>query len=81
MLIYKSKWFKKWADKEGLADESLKDAIDDVSNGLSDAYLGGHVYKKRVAIEGQGKSGGLKNCWVIATNSLNKPSKPVVLSR
>ena len=60
MLIYKSKWFKKWADKEGLADVSLKDAINDVSNGLSDADLGGHVYKKLVAIEGQGKSGGLR---------------------
>tara|TARA_R110002167_G_C12410141_1_gene627824 strand:+ start:343 stop:696 length:354 start_codon:yes stop_codon:yes gene_type:complete len=56
MLIYKSKWFTKWADKEGLADVSLKDAI----NGLSDADLGGHVYKMRVAIERQGKSGGLR---------------------
>ena len=60
MLIYKSKWFKKWADKEGLVDKSLKDSIDDVSHGLIDADLGGHVYKKRVAIEGQGKSGGLR---------------------
>jgi hypothetical protein len=24
MLIFKSKWFTKWTDKEGLADESLK---------------------------------------------------------
>lgn len=29
-------------------------------NGLIDAYLGGHVMKKRVALQGQGKSGGAR---------------------
>jgi len=60
MQVFKSKWFKKWADKEGLTDESLKAAIKEMEDGLVDADLGGHVYKKRVPIEGQGKSGGLR---------------------
>lgn len=60
MRIYKSKWFAKWADKEGLTDASLKAAIKEMENGLIDADLGGHVFKKRAPIEGQGKSGGLR---------------------
>jgi hypothetical protein len=60
MRIYKSKWFNKWADKEGLTDEALKDAVKEIEDGLIDADLGGHVYKKRADIEGQGKSGGLR---------------------
>ena len=60
MRIYKSKWFTKWADKEGLSDEALKEAVSEMEKGLIDADLGGHVYKKRVPIEGQGKSSGLR---------------------
>lgn len=60
MRIYKSKWFEKWADKEGLTEKALKDAVKEIVGGLIDADLGGHVYKKRIAIEGQGKSSGLR---------------------
>ena len=60
MRIYKSKWFNKWADKERLTDEALKNAVKEMEDGLIDADLGGHVFKKRAAIEGQGKSGGLR---------------------
>jgi hypothetical protein len=60
MRIYKSKLFHKWAGKEGLTDASLKAAVDEMKDGLIDAALGGHVYKKRVPIEGQGKSSGLR---------------------
>jgi hypothetical protein len=60
MRIYKSKWFNKWADKEGLKDKALIDAVKEMEDGLIDADLGGNVYKKRAAIEGQGKSGGLR---------------------
>ena len=60
MRIFKSKWFNKWADKEGLTDEALVVAVTEMEKGLIDADLGGHVYKKRAAIEGQGKSGGLR---------------------
>ncbi|ALS98328.1 type II toxin-antitoxin system RelE/ParE family toxin [Lacimicrobium alkaliphilum] len=60
MRIYKSKWFTKWAGKEGLTDSALKEAVGEMEKGLIDADLGGHVYKKRASIEGQGKSSGLR---------------------
>lgn len=60
MRIYKSKWFNKWASKEGLTNKALIDVVKEMEDGLLDVDLGGHVYKKRTAIEGQGKSGGLR---------------------
>ncbi len=60
MQVYKSKWFGKWADKEGLTDQDLFAAVQEMANGLIDADLGGHVMKKRVALQGQGKSGGAR---------------------
>lgn len=44
--------FDQLVSKEGLADE--------MERGLIDADLGGHVVKKRVAIGGRGKSGGVR---------------------
>ncbi len=60
MQVYKSKWFSKWADKEDLTDRDLSAAVEEMANGLIDADLGGHVMKKRVALQGQGKSGGAR---------------------
>ncbi|WP_435274233.1 type II toxin-antitoxin system RelE/ParE family toxin [Psychrobium sp. nBUS_13] len=60
MNIFKSKWFSKWAEKEGLTDSALQEAILDMENGLVDGELGGNVYKKRAAIQGHGKRGGLR---------------------
>lgn len=60
MQVYKSKWFDKWADKEDLTDRDLSAAVQEMANGLIDADLGGHVMKKRVALQGQGKSGGAR---------------------
>jgi len=60
MRIFKLKLFHKWADKEGLIDESLIKAIKEMEQGLIDADLGGHVYKKRVGIKGRGKRGGVR---------------------
>lgn len=60
MRVFKNKAFSKWATKEGLGDEVLLAAIDEVGRGLIDADLGGHVVKKRVALAGMGKSGGVR---------------------
>lgn len=60
MYIFKTKLFAKWADKEGLTDTALWDAVAEMERGLIDADLGGHVVKKRVAIGGRGKSSGLR---------------------
>lgn len=40
---------------EGLLDETLKKAVDELISGLHDGNLGGGLYKKRVAMPGKGK--------------------------
>ena len=60
MRAYKNKAFSKWAAKEGLGDEALLAAVDEMERGLIDAELGGYVVKKRVALAGRGKSGGVR---------------------
>lgn len=60
MRIFKTRWFHRWARKEGLSDESLRATVEEVRLGLIDADLGGHVFKKRVALPGRGKSGSLR---------------------
>ena len=39
---------------------ALETAVAEIESGLVDADLGGHVIKKRVALEGRGKSGGAR---------------------
>jgi hypothetical protein len=60
MRIYKTNGFLQWATKEGLTDNALRSAVTEMKNGLVDANLGGSVYKKRVALQGRGKSGGVR---------------------
>lgn len=64
MQIFKNKAFHKWAKKEGLDDDALRVAVDEMQRGLMDAVLGGHVIKKRVAVGGQGKRGGVRTLLV-----------------
>jgi hypothetical protein len=59
MNIYKTKWFRRWAAKEGLTDAVLCSAVAELERGQADA-LGGYVYKKRVALSGRGKRGGAR---------------------
>jgi hypothetical protein len=58
--IYKSRWFAKFAAREGIGDAALVAAIDQADRGLIDADLGGGLIKQRVAREGGGKSGGYR---------------------
>ncbi|MFC4655666.1 type II toxin-antitoxin system RelE/ParE family toxin [Rheinheimera marina] len=60
MQTYKSKWFSKWAEQEGLTDCDLYNAVQEITAGLMDADLGGHVIKKRVGLRRQGKRGGAR---------------------
>lgn len=60
MRVFKTRMFAHWADKEGVSDAALLVAMDEISRGLIDANLGGHVFKKRVGIGGRGKSGGVR---------------------
>ena len=60
MRIFKTKWLHRWARREGLSDESLRIAVEEVRLGLIDADLGGHVLKKRVPLPDRGKRGSLR---------------------
>ena len=57
MRIFKYRTFEKWAKKHGMSNDDLKNAITEIKNGLVDANLGGHVYKKRIGLHGKGKRG------------------------
>ena len=60
MRLFKTRLFAKWARKEKLSDSLLSQAVQEMERGLIDADLGGHVYKKRIALKGQGKRGGAR---------------------
>ena len=55
MRIFKTRWFRKWAQKAGLTDAALVAAVAEIERGLIDADLGGYMIKKRVALPGRGK--------------------------
>ena len=60
MLTFKTKVFTRFADKAGISDAVLCDAVSDAEQGLIAAELGGGVIKQRIARTGQGKSGGFR---------------------
>lgn len=66
MAIYQTRWFSRWAKKQGLAAGALCAAVAEIQQGLYEADLGGGLLKKRLARAGQGKSGGFRT--LIATN-------------
>jgi len=66
MAVYKTRWFDRWAGKQGLSTARLCAAVREMTAGLYDADLGGGVLKKRIARPGQGKSGGFRT--LVATN-------------
>lgn len=66
MNVYKTRWFDRWARKEGLSAASLCSAVHEMMLGLVDADLGGGLVKKRIGRPGQGKSGGYRT--LVATN-------------
>ena len=61
MRVLKTKWFRRFARREGIADAMLCEAVARAERGLIDADLGGGVIKQRVARQGQGRSGGHRN--------------------
>ena len=67
MRIFKTKWFTKWAKKERLSDTALREAIDEIEQGLADAKLSDFVYKKRIAQPGHGKRGSTRTILAFKT--------------
>jgi hypothetical protein len=66
MAVYKTRWFDRWAHKQGLDNLTLCIAVSEIVAGLYDADLGGGLVKKRVPRSGGGKRGGFRT--LIATN-------------
>ena len=66
MTVYVTRWFDRWARKQGLLAPGLCAAVREMTNGLHDADLGGGLFKKRIGRPGQGKSGGFRT--LVATN-------------
>ena len=60
MRIFKSRWFHRFARKEGIADAALREAVARAEKGQIDADLGGGVIKQRIARPGRGKSKGYR---------------------
>ena len=52
--------FARFADREGLEDVALCEAVRRARRGLIDADLGGGVIKQRIARRGGGRSGGIR---------------------
>jgi len=58
--IFKSRWFQRFARKEGISDAGLREAVARAEKGQIDADLGGEVIKQRIARPGQGRSKGYR---------------------
>ena len=61
-----TRFFRRWADDEGLGPAVLALAVWEIEGGLVDGDLGGGIVKKRVRVPGRGKSGGARV--LLATN-------------
>lgn len=60
MLVFKAKWFVRYARRERIGNQSLIEAIERAERGIVDADLGGGIIKQRIAREGQGRSSGYR---------------------
>lgn len=60
MFYLKTKYFTRWARREGISDDLLCGAIREFESGLCEANLGNHLFKKRLALPGKGKSSGAR---------------------
>ena len=60
MRIFKNPRFSRFAGKEGINDDELREMVKQLEAGQADADLGGGVYKIRLARAGEGKAGGYR---------------------
>jgi hypothetical protein len=58
--IFKNSWFTRFARKEQINDDELRDMVNQLEANQTDAGLGGGVYKQRLARPGGGKSRGYR---------------------
>ena len=70
MQTFKTKAFARFADREGLEDAALCEAVRRAGSGLIDADLGGGVIKQRIARKNGGRSGGFRTIVVFRRGEL-----------
>ncbi len=70
MQTFKTEAFARFADREGLEDAALCEAVRRARDGLIDADLGGGVIKQRIARKGGGRSGGFRTILVFRRGAL-----------
>jgi hypothetical protein len=58
--VFATKWFARFARREGIPDRSLLEAIERAERGSVDADLGGGLIKQRIARPGKRRSGGYR---------------------
>ncbi len=60
MDIFMTKWFSRWVKKDKIDKDILRQAAEEVAEGIVEANLGGFLFKKRVVQKGKGKRGGYR---------------------
>ena len=60
MSTFVTKWFTRYARREGISASDLCEAIERATAGLIDADLGGGLIKQRIARRNEGRSGGFR---------------------
>lgn len=68
MKAYESKWFSKWAKKNGLSNKQLLEAVNRTESELGIVDLGGHIFKVRIGKLNQGRSGGYRTILAFRAN-------------
>ncbi len=58
--IFCTAQFSRWLSSSAIDEADLLCAVEEMEFGLVDANLGGNLYKKRIAIPGQGKRSGAR---------------------
>jgi hypothetical protein len=59
--VFVTRWFARFARREGIADADLRNAVRRAESGLIDADLGGGVVKQRIARPSAGTRGGFRS--------------------
>lgn len=63
--VFVTKTFARWMRKSQVTDLDILGATEEMVQGLIDANLGGYLVKKRVALQGRGKSADART--IVAT--------------
>lgn len=67
--IFKIIKFNKWMVKNKIADQILKNIVDEISKGLINVDFGNGLIKQRAALDRKGKRGGIRV--LVATNKMD----------